>query len=149
MMVAIEGYHTRRIFMSGKSKSIWWILAVAVVLAQVFKVHSTYSSPTPLSMAKWFDWIMSFPECAIVCLFAARIPVGSVFWWRIYSFVYPFYVLVVLYVCVSLYLFRFIPEGHPIPYGIALGIVILMKVMSFQAIWQYARDNKMWRYATS
>ncbi|KPH06716.1 hypothetical protein CO657_33110 (plasmid) [Rhizobium acidisoli] len=135
--------------MSRKFQIIWWILALAVLLGQIHKVHATYFSPSPLSMAEWFDWLMSFPECVVVCLFAARIQVGSVFWWRTYSFIYPIYALLVVCVCVRLYLFRYIPDGHPIPYGIALAMVILMKVMSFQAIWQYARDNKMCRYATA
>jgi hypothetical protein len=133
--------------MSRKLEIVWKILAIAVLVGQISKIFGTFSAKTPLSTAEWFDWIMSFPECLVVCLFAAKLAVGSPFLWRTYSFIYPFYALFVIYVCAKLFVERDVPNGHFIAYGLALGIIILIKVLSFHAVWQYGRDKMTWRFA--
>lgn len=125
---------------------LWKIFALVVAVAQVQKIYLAFASLKPYSMPEAFDWVMSFPECVVVCLFAAKIAIGLPAWWRWFSFIYPFYALFVVSVCVKLYIFEAVPAGHPIPYGLALLIVTAMKIFSVYAIWHYGREPNIWRW---
>lgn len=132
--------------MARNSEILWKLYAGVTLAAQVSKIFDTLPKTAPFSLADAFDWIMSFPECVIVCLFAARFAVGSPIWWRLFSFLYPFYALFVVWVCLKLYVSEAIPSGHPIPYGLSLLLVTTMKVFSAYAIWHYGREPGIWRW---
>lgn len=132
--------------MARKSEILWKLFAGATLVAQVTKISNTLPKTATFSLPDAFDWIMSFPECVVVCLFATSFAVGTPVWWRLFSFLYPFYAFFVVCVCLNLYVFQAIPSGHPIPYGLAMLLVTVMKVFSAYAIWHYGREPAIWRW---